>query len=153
VAAGPQSSSKSGQVVRLIGDGAEPVTPPAPVALSVKLKSPSKSKLKASKLKSFAGTAEGTGLVKVKLAVQKLDPKLLKKSKRCLFVTSSKGKTKKYKPVKKKCAPTKYLTAKGTTNWSYKIKLKPGKYKIFLVGVGDAARVGKTTTKTFTLTK
>lgn len=140
-------------LVRLIGDGPEPPAPPAPIALTTKIKSPSKSKMKASKLKSIAGTAAGTGLVKVKLAIQKIDSKLLKKSKRCLFVTSSKGKTKKYKSVKKRCSPTKYLTAKGTTNWSYKIKLKPGKYKLFLVGVGDGARVGKTTTKTLTLTK
>lgn len=152
-AAGYNDAFGGNALVRLIGDGPEPVAPPAPVALSTKIKSPSKSKLKASKLKSIAGTAAGTGLVKVKLAIQRIDSKLLKKSKRCLFVTSSKGKTKKYKPVKKKCSPTKYLTAKGTTNWSYKIKLKPGKYKLFLVGVGDGARVGKTTTKTFTLTK
>lgn len=145
----------SAQLVRLLGDYvAPPPVPPVNVALTAKLTLPSKSKLKASKLKSIAGTAEGTGLVKVKLAIQKLDPKLLKKSKRCLFVTGATGKTKKYKATKsKKCAPTKYLSAKGTTKWSYKVKLKPGKYKIFLVGVGDGARTGKTTNKTITLTK
>jgi hypothetical protein len=146
----PSPTPGTVQLIRLLGNY---VAPPAVVSipLSVKIKSPSKSKLKASKLKSISGTATGTGLKKVQLAIQQIDSKLLKKSKRCRFVTGSSGKTKKYKPVKKKCAPTKYLTAKGTTKWSYKIKLKPGKYKLFLVGVGDVR--GKTTTKTFTLTK
>lgn len=144
----------SAQVIRMNGNYvAPPPPPPASVPLTVKLKSPSKSTLKASKLKSIAGTAEGTGLVKVQLAIQKVDSKLLKKSKRCLFVTGSSGKTKKYKAVKKKCAPTKYLTAKGTTSWSYKVKLKPGTYKIFLVGVGDGGRTGKSFAKTIHLNK
>lgn len=142
-------SSLAADVVRLLGDY---VAPAPPVAATVKIKSPAKKKIKASKFKSISGTAAGTAVTKVQLAIQKIDTTLLKKKKRCLYVTGSKGKTKKYKAVKKKCTPSKFLTAKGTSSWSYKIKLKPGKYKLSVRATGGAG-VGKSSTKTFTLTK
>lgn len=138
-------------VVRLTGDYVAPPAPP--IAATVKIKSPSKKKIKASKFKSVSGSAAGTGVTKVQLAIQRIDSKLLKKNKRCLYVTSSKGKTKKYKATKKKkCEPSKYLKAKGTSSWSYKLRLKPGKYKLTVRAIG-AAGTGKSSTKTFTITK
>jgi uncharacterized delta-60 repeat protein len=145
------SSGPTMSLIQLIGDFVAP--PAATVPLATTIKSPSKSKSKASKLKTISGTATGTGLSKVEFAIQKLDSKLLKKSKRCRYVTGSKGKTKKYKASKKKCAPKKYLTAKGTTSWSYKIKLKPGKYKLTVRAVGAGGLFGKASVKNFKLTK
>jgi uncharacterized delta-60 repeat protein len=154
---GPASGSplpaSSMEIVRLLGNYVAPPVPPATVALTAKIKSPSKSKLKASKLKSISGTAVGTGLAKVQIAIQKIDAKLLKKKKKCLFVKNSKGATKSYKAVKKKCVPTRLLAAKGTASWSYKIKLKPGKYKLTVQPVDAAGKVGRPILKTFKLTK
>jgi uncharacterized delta-60 repeat protein len=139
------------QVIRLLGNYVAPAAVPVP--LTAKITSPSKSKLKASKLKSISGTAAGTGLTKVQLAIQRIDGKLLKKQKKCRFVKNSKGATKNFKAVKKKCTPTKYLTAKGTTSWKYLLKLKPGKYKLYVRSVGTDGVAGTSVTKTFTLTK
>jgi uncharacterized delta-60 repeat protein len=119
-------------VARYIGEYVAPA--PAPiVALKTKFSSKLKSRMKAKKLTSIAGTAVGTGLTKIQVSIGLADKKLLKKN-RCLFVKNSKGETKKYKAKKKKCAPAKWLTATGTTNWSYKLKrkLKPGKYTIYV---------------------
>jgi uncharacterized delta-60 repeat protein len=146
--------NKSAQVVRILGNYVAPPPPPIvpAVALKASIKSPSKSKLKASKLKSISGSAVGTGLAKVQLAIQQIDSAQLKK-KKCLFVKNSKGSTKTYKAVKKKCTPTKYLAAKGTTSWKYSLKLKPGKYKLFVRAVDASGKFGQSATKTFTLTK
>jgi uncharacterized delta-60 repeat protein len=97
--------------------------------------SPSKSKLKAKKLKKFSGTAAPAGFVtKVEIAVRKLDAKLLKKKKQCLWLSSPKAKFSKVKDKTKKCATPKWRPAVGTAAWSYKLKkrLKPGKYKLFV---------------------
>jgi hypothetical protein len=45
------------------------------------------------------------------------------------------------------------LKAKGTASWSYKIKLKPGKYKLTVQPVDAAGKVGRPILKTFKLTK
>jgi uncharacterized delta-60 repeat protein len=138
-------------VTRLIGADPIPTTP-----LSAKISSPSKSKYTAKKFKKFAGTAAGDGLAKVQISVLKTDSKLLKKKKRCLQLSSNKAKLKKYKAVKKKCAPVKWLTATGTTSWSYKLKkaLTPGKYTLYVRSL-NAAGVAQSapTKKKFTLTK
>ncbi|MFT4049358.1 MAG: delta-60 repeat domain-containing protein [Solirubrobacterales bacterium] len=109
---------------------------PAPVIpLSSTIAKSLRGRIKAAKLKKFSGTAAGTGVAKVQIALGRPDSKLLKKSKRCLFISSSKGKLKKYKAIKKKCsAPAKWLTAKGTTSWSFKLtgKLKKGKYTLYV---------------------
>jgi uncharacterized delta-60 repeat protein len=120
-------------VARYLGEYVAPV--PAPiVALKPKFSSKLKSKMKAKKLTSISGTAVGTGLAKIQISIGLADKKLLKSKNRCLFVKNSKGETKKYKAKKKKCAPAKWLTAKGTTKWSYKLKrkLKTGKYTIYV---------------------
>jgi uncharacterized delta-60 repeat protein len=146
--------NKSAQILRVLGNYvAPPLAPIIPaVVLKASIKSPSKSKLKASKLKSISGSAVGTGLAKVQLAIQQIDSAQLKK-KKCLFVKNSKGSTKSYKAVKKKCSPTKYLTAKGTADWKYSLKLKPGKYKLFVRAVDASGKAGLSATKTLTLTK
>jgi hypothetical protein len=129
---------------------------PNPVALSAKITSPQKSKYKAKKFKKFAGTAAGDGLSKVQIAVLRNDSKLLKKHKRCQQMTSNKAKLKKYKAVKKKCVPSKWLTTTGTTAWSYALKkpLTPGKYTLYVRSLNSAGVPQATPTKkSFTLTK
>jgi uncharacterized delta-60 repeat protein len=134
-------------VARYIGEYLPPVVVPN-VALKTKFSSKLKSKMKAKNLKSISGTAVGTGLAKVQVAIGLADKKLLKDKKQCLFVKNNKGQTKKYKAKKKKCAPAKWLTANGTTSWSYKLKrkLKPGKYTIYV----RALDTGGATQTTFT---
>jgi uncharacterized delta-60 repeat protein len=129
---------------------------PAPVALSSTITSPNKSKYKAKKLKKFAGTATGDGLAKVQVALLKPDSKLLKKKKRCYQLTGNKAKFKKYKAVKKKCVPVKWLNATGTTSWSYKLKktLKPGKYTLYVRSLNTSGVAQNALTKkSFKLTK
>jgi uncharacterized delta-60 repeat protein len=138
-------------VVRLVGGEV-----PTPVALSAKIKTPSKSKYKAKKLKTFSGTAEGDGLARVQISLHKKDSKLLKKKRLCFQLSSSKAKFKKYKAVKKKCAPRKWLNAVGTTSWRYKLKraLKPGKYTLYVRSLnGGGTPQATPTKKSFTLTK
>ncbi|MGH2959904.1 MAG: hypothetical protein ACRDKE_09880, partial [Solirubrobacterales bacterium] len=120
-------------VARYMGEYVPPVIVPN-VALKPKFNSKLKSKMKAKKLTSIAGTAVGTGLAKVQISIGLSDKTLLNSKKQCLFVKNNKGQTKKYKAKKKKCAPAKWLTASGTTKWSYKLKgkLKPGKYTIYV---------------------
>lgn len=124
----------SNTVVRYMGDWR------MPVPLSLKLNK-LKSKIKAKKFKSVSGIAGGDGLAKVQVAIQRIDAKLLKKKKRCMWVKSTAGKTKNVKAVKKKCsAPGVWLAATGTTAWKFKLKkaLPPGKYVIYARAVaGD----------------
>jgi hypothetical protein len=128
---------------------------PVPVALGAKFSTPTKSKLKASKFKSLSGTAEGDGLTRVEVAIGLADAKLLKRSKKCRFVTGANGKTKKYKAVNKKCAPSKWLTATGTTSWSYKFKKKlgPGKYKLYVRAVGTVGAYSPAVSKSLKIVK
>jgi uncharacterized delta-60 repeat protein len=111
-------------VARIWGDS------PAPQSATVAFASSIKSKIRASKAKKFTGTTGGTGVTKVELAIQKVDSKLLKKSKKCTYIKSTKTTTKNYKAVGGKCVPGAWLSAKGTTSWSVKLSkaLKPGKY-------------------------
>ena len=88
------------------------------------------------------------------MAIQRVDKKLLKKSKRCLFVKSTKGSLTKVKSVKGKCSKPKWLKARGTTAWSYTLKraLKPGSYVLSVRATG-AGGVSKTVTKRVRLSK
>lgn len=154
------SSAADTLVARYLGEYVAPV-PAATVAMKTKFSSKLKSKMQAKKLKSIAGTAVGSGLAKVQISIGRTDKKLLKKKKRCLFVKNNKGQTKKYKAKKGKCAPAKWLTAKGTTSWSYKLKraLKPGKYTIYVRAIDSSGATQTSFTrrrgnlKTVTLTK
>jgi uncharacterized delta-60 repeat protein len=136
-------------VRRIWGDA----TPAAPVAATAGFSKSIKSKMKAKKLKTIKGTASGTGVTKVELAIQKIDSKLLKKKKRCSYVKSTKTTIKKVKAVKGKCKPSVWIKASGTASWSVKLKkaLKPGKY-VFSVRATGAAGVGAVKTKKVTLT-
>jgi uncharacterized delta-60 repeat protein len=127
---------------------------PAPQPASVAFAKSVKSKLKASKAKKFAGTTGGTGVTKVELAIQKVNSKLLKKSKKCTYVKSAKATTKNFKAVSGKCVPGSWLTAKGTASWSVKLSkaLKPGKYVLSARSTGFLG-FSTVITKSVTLTK
>lgn len=113
-----------------------------------------KSKLKARKLKTIKGTASGTGLTRVELAIQRVDSKLLKKSKKCSYFKSTKLSIKKVRAVKGKCAPSVWIKATGTASWALRLKkaLRPGKYVLSVRATGLAG-VGAVKTKKLTLTK
>ncbi|MGK2877422.1 MAG: RCC1 domain-containing protein [Solirubrobacterales bacterium] len=115
-----------------------PAAPAAPTPLSATI-SALRSKIPARKLKSFAGTAVGAGIVKVEIALNYANKGLLKRGK-CLSVKNAKGRLVTTKAVKGKCRPTKWLAAKGTTSWRFKLtkKLKPGKYKLYVRAVGPS---------------
>jgi uncharacterized delta-60 repeat protein len=137
-------------VIRRVWGGA---SPPPPVAALAGFSKSLKSKMKAKKFKTIKGTASGTGVTKVELAIQKIDSMLLKKKKRCSYVKSTKTTIKKVKAVKGKCKPSVWIKATGTTSWSVKLKkaLKPGKYVLSVRATG-AAGVGAVKTKKVTLT-
>lgn len=141
-------ASDAFRVIRLWGD--HPLPQPAVAAFAKSLKS----KLKASKAKKFRGSASGTDLSKVEIAIQKVDSRLLKKSKKCAYVKSSKGRLKNFKAAGGKCAPGVWLTAKGTTKWSYSLSrsLPPGKY-VFSARSSGFLGLGAVATKRVTLTK
>jgi uncharacterized delta-60 repeat protein len=123
------------KMFKLVGDYVAP--PPVPAAAKF---GSIKSTQKAKKFKKISGTASGEGLTKVEVAIQRVDSKLLKKSKKCTFVKSSKAATKNFKAVKGKCVPGVWLRATGTTSWSYKLKktLKKGSYKLYVRAFGTA---------------
>jgi hypothetical protein len=65
-----------------------------------------------------------------------------KRVKRCLNLQGS-GKLKRKKAGKRgRCAPAKFLKAKGTTKWTYKLKrrLKRGKYVIYARALDKAGK-------------
>jgi uncharacterized delta-60 repeat protein len=136
------------RLARIWGDS--PAPQPATVAFAASVKSKSKAK----KTKKFAGTAGGTGVTKVELAIQKVDSKLLKKSKKCSYVKGKSGTTKNFKAVAGKCAPGAWLAASGTGVWSLKLSkaLKPGKYVLSARSTGVLG-VSPVITKSITLTK
>lgn len=140
-------------VRRMIGDGPEPAPPVVP--LTIALSASLKSSTKASKFKSIAGTAAGTGLSKVELAIQRVDSKLLKKSKKCTYVKSPSGSTTNVKASHGKCVPSKWLKAKGTASWSYKLSkaLPAGKYVISVRSVGSGGATSAVKTKSVKLVK
>lgn len=135
-------------LLRMWGDS--PAPQPAVVAFSRSLKS----KLKVNKARRFSGTTGGTGITKVELAIQKVDSKLLKKSKRCSYVKSKNAALKNYKAVSRKCVPGKWLGATGTSQWSLKLSksLKPGKYVLSARATGVLG-VSTVIAKSITLTK
>lgn len=138
-------------LMRIWGDAPPPVPP---VAATVAFSKSVKSKLSASKAKRFAGTAGGTGITRVELAIQKVDSKLLKKSKKCTYVKSKSAKLKNFKAVSRKCVPGIWLRAAGTTKWSLKLskKLAPGKYVLSARSTGVLGR-SAVVKKSITVTK
>ena len=123
--------SYSGEAKLEPGVGIEANTPP-----SVAISSPKK-KVKSKAFKSISGTAaDDSAVTKVEIAVVK------GKGSKCQALTSS-GKFK-----KAKCTAPKFLAAKGTTTWSYKLKkkLKKGTYLVLVRASDDAG--ASSTTKT-----
>ncbi|MEA2271752.1 MAG: hypothetical protein QOI98_460 [Solirubrobacteraceae bacterium] len=112
-----------GEATLAPGVGIEPATVPP----TIKITSPKKS-VKAAKFKSIAGTAaDDTAVSKVEVAV------LSGKGSSCKSMTSSGS------FAKAKCAEPKFLAAKGTTKWSYKLKrkLKKGTYVVLVKATDD----------------
>jgi Bacterial Ig domain len=111
------------------GVGIEANTPP-----TVAIKSPKK-KVKSTSFKSISGMAtDDSSVTKVEIAVLK------GKGSSCQSMTAS-GKF-----AKAKCTAPKFLAAKGTTKWSYKLKtkLKKGTYLV-LVKASDDGGASSTT--------
>jgi uncharacterized delta-60 repeat protein len=144
------SVNNNGDIITTRFWGDFPVVP-----VSVAFGASLKSKLKASKAKTIAGSANGTFLSRVELAIQKVDGKLLKKSKKCAFVKSPKGATTNVKAVKGKCAPAAWLAATGTGSWSYKLTkaLKPGKYVFSVRAAGSDGTFSAVAKKTVKIVK
>jgi hypothetical protein len=125
-------------LVRLLAD-----PPPVAASPSIQVTSPAGKKVKAKKLKAFAGTAAPAASVSlVQLAVQKVDKKLLKSDHRCLWLANHKGKFKKVKAKHKKCSVPVYRPAAGTASWSYALRkqLPKAKYVLYAqVRLGDGS--------------
>jgi uncharacterized delta-60 repeat protein len=129
---------------------------PDPIIPTSTVSSPKKSKTSAKKLKKFSGTAGPAGkIAKVEIAVQKIDSKLLKKKRRCVWLSSNKAKFKNVKAVKKKCSTPRWLKAAGTDSWTYKLKRKlpKGKYVLSVRATATDGNVQATpTVKKFKIT-
>jgi hypothetical protein len=104
---------------------------------------------KASKLKSFKGTAKDTDgtVTRVELGILKL------KGSKCQSLQGSGA----FKSQSNGCAaPNAFLTAKGTSKWTFKLKKKlaPGKYAVFARAIDDKGEPSeKLAKKTFTVKK
>lgn len=135
-------------LLRIWGD--HPAPQPVTAAFSAKLKS----KTRARKLRRISGTSAGTGVSSVEVAIQKLDSKLLKKSGRCRYLKSTRGRQSRPRAVGGTCVPNVWLPARGNELWSLSLSkaLKPGKYVLSVRATGTLG-VGGVTTKKVTLTK
>jgi uncharacterized delta-60 repeat protein len=88
----------------------------------------------ASKLKRFTGTAsDDSGVKKVEIALLRRAGKLKAAKARCVWLRSNRAKFKRVKPRRGKCAKPRFLRAKGTKKWAYKLlkHLPPGKYILY----------------------
>lgn len=94
-----------------------------------------------SKLTKISGTASGGTISRVKLAIERVDSKLLKKKKRCVFVKSTKRTTKRVKvKTTKTCGVGVTINAKGTSSWSLKFSksLPAGQYRITAIALASS---------------
>ena len=93
--------------------------------------------IRASKLKRFSGTAaDNSGVAKVEIALLRRVGKTAAFSRRkpsCLWLRSNRGKFKKARPRRGKCATARFLRAKGTTKWVFKLRrrLPAGSYVLY----------------------
>lgn len=93
----------------------------------------------ASKLTKIRGTATGGTITRVRLAIERVDKKLLKK-KRCVFIKNTKRSTKKVKVKSTKtCGVGVTINAKGTSSWSLKLSksLPAGQYRITAIALAS----------------
>lgn len=127
---------------RYLGDKV-PLGPRGPnLAPHARLKKLAK-KLKRGKPRSFAGTASDAdgSVAKVQIAVARLvrggaRVAAKRRAPRCLVMKNARAKFKAVKPVGPKgrrACPQRWLTAKGTAKWKYKLKkaLPPGRYVVY----------------------
>lgn len=123
-----------------------PLLPGVPTARA-KITSPTKSRLKRSKLKRVTGTASALNgsVSKVEVAIFKSGPR---KSKRCIWLKSNKAKFRSVRKTKAGCKRQVWLRASGKTKWSLKLRksLPIGKYTIY----ARAVPVGGTPEARFT---
>jgi uncharacterized delta-60 repeat protein len=93
--------------------------------------------IRASKLKRFAGTAsDNSGVAKVEIALLRRIGKTAAFSRRkpsCLWLRSNRANFKKLTPRRGKCAAARFLRAKGTTKWVFKLRrrLPAGSYILY----------------------
>lgn len=127
--AGSNSSGLRVASIKLQPDAAPPALASSARA---KITSPSKAKLKRSKLRKIAGTATA-----VNAAVSRVEVAILKtgsrKSKKCRWLKNNKAKFRSVRKTKAGCKRQVWLRASGTGTWSYKLKesLPAGKYTIY----------------------
>lgn len=122
-------------LARFMG-GDLPATPGAlPAAVpTAKIAKPSRKKTKAKSLKVISGTAGPAGRVaKVEIALRRVDRASLKRG-RCLWLRNSKAKFVKTKAKRKRCTTQRFLKAKGTEKWSFKLskRLPVGSYQLYV---------------------
>lgn len=101
---------------------------------TVTIDSPRSKKIRARKLKLFKGKAGPPGEVaKVEIALRRVDRKQLKRG-RCFWLKNAKAKFAKSKAVNKRCAKPRFLPARGTESWSYRLKkrLAKGSYEFYV---------------------
>ncbi|MBJ7458834.1 MAG: hypothetical protein JHD02_06600 [Thermoleophilaceae bacterium] len=113
--------------------------------LSSAIRTPSRYRLKAHSLRSFSGTASGSDLESVQIAVLKRGTSLLHGRHLCRHLSDKSAKfvmrRANKKANKRRCVPTKWLRATGTRSWRYAMKrdLPSGSYEIYVraVDAGD----------------
>lgn len=132
-------------VTRYLGDPRPPVAVPisAPVRANLPAHATMKrvpKKARVGKLTGFSGTAadpDGNGVQSVQIALLKrarggVKAKASAGARLSCFALNSKLRFKRVKAKGKQC-PQVWVTAKGTSKWSFKVKgvLPPGKYVVF----------------------
>jgi len=137
--------------------GEAPATPPAAPADAIPTLKVAglRSTVSASKLRSIAGAAaDDRGIARVQVAVVKPSggAKVVAARKRCQVLASS-GRLKAVRPIAGTCAATGFLTAKGTTKWSLKLKkrLPRGKYVVFARATDNAGQTSKVVRRAITV--
>ncbi len=93
-----------------------------------------KKRIKARKLKRFRGrAADDKGVARVEIAV-------VRNGKKCRQMVNRKAR---FRKLRKCTAPTKFLRAKGTTRWSFKLKrkLRRGRYTLYARAIDSAGQV------------
>ncbi|MGN6200871.1 MAG: hypothetical protein ACTHNY_00500, partial [Solirubrobacterales bacterium] len=135
------------EVTRYLGDPRPPKAAPIPISSPAPINQPAHArmkpvpkKVKVGKLKGFFGTAgdpDGNGVQKVQIAlVRKVRAGAKAKASagrvRCFALKNAKLRFKRVKAKGGQC-PQVWLTAKGTSKWSFKFKgtLPPGRYTVY----------------------
>ncbi|MBJ7353552.1 MAG: delta-60 repeat domain-containing protein [Thermoleophilaceae bacterium] len=141
-------------VSRILGPDAG-TTGPKPAATS-KISSPLNSTIKAKKLQKFRGTAGPSGqIARVEIALQRVDKRLLKRERHCLWLRSSRAKFTKNRSQRGKCLSPRWLRVNGTDTWSFSLMkaLPKGNYVLHVrATTKDGVPQAQPTLKHFTVT-